>query len=321
VNERHFRGAAQADGKALERDLALLKDGGEVDALAFAARYRRLCQRLSVSQKRRYGADLVLWLNAIAQRGHVQLYRRASRHVLHDVVAMLAVSFPRALRKAYRSQLAALVLFLAPALFAFVTIRLSPSLVDHFLAPEEVASMEAMYDPASEHFLRERASGDDISMFGFYIYNNIGIAFRTFATGLLLGVGAAFSLAYNGIVLGSAAAHLVNVGSAGTFFPFVIGHGALELTAIVMSGGTGLALGFAVLAPGGTSRAEAIGRTARASLPILYGMTAMLLGAAFLEAFWSSRHSLGSATRYAVGAVLWALVLGFVLLGGRRRAA
>ena len=321
MNERRFRALVQQECELVRRDIQALEQGEKVDAVLFAARYRALCQRLSLARHRRYGADLVAWLNELALRGHVQLYRRGSTHWLRNGVEVLMRDFPRALRAHWKSQLAALLLFLAPAAGSFATILLAPELVYHFLDVEQVRELEAMYDPASERFLRERASGDDLQMFGFYIYNNIGIAFRTFASGLLFGVGSAFLVTYNGLMLGASAAHLQRVGSAGTFYPFVIGHGALELPAIVIAGGTGLALGFALLAPGPRTRVEALQDAARACVPVIYGFSAMLLGAAFLEAFWSSQHELGTTLRIAVGSALWAATAAFVLLGGRRLAA
>jgi uncharacterized membrane protein SpoIIM required for sporulation len=321
VNERRFRALVQEECEPLRRDIQALEQGEEVDPVLFAARYRVLCQRLSLAHHRRYGADLAAWLNELALRGHVQLYRRGSTHWLRNGAQVLLVDFPRALRAQWRSQLAALALFLVPAAGTFATVLLAPELVYHFLDVDQVKDMEAMYDPSSPYFLRERESGDDLQMFGFYIYNNIGIAFRTFASGLLFGVGAAFLVAYNGLMFGAVAAHLQGIGSARTFYPFVIGHGALELPAIVMAGGTGLALGFALLAPGPRTRVEALQDAARACVPVIYGFTAMLLGAAFLEAFWSSRHTLGSEVRVSAGSVLWIAMAAFVLLGGRRRAA
>jgi uncharacterized membrane protein SpoIIM required for sporulation len=321
VNERLFRQRVRQECEELTQDLERLEQGEKVDPLLFAARYRLLCQQLSVARQRQYGADLVEWLNNLAMRGHVQLYRRASLRLLHDSVRVLAVEFPRALRRQWKSQLAALLLFVVPALGVLATILHAPELVYHFMAADQIKSMEAMYDPASTHFLRARDSGDDLQMFGFYIYNNIGIAFRTFASGMLFGVGSGFFVAYNGLLMGAVAAHLQVVGSGHTFYPFVIGHGALELPAIVMAGGTGLELGFALLAPGPHARIEALQRAAQRSVPIIYGFTAMLLGAAFLEAFWSSQHQLGTTVRYVAGGVLWLAMAGFVLLAGRRLAA
>ena len=86
----------------------------------------------------------------------------------------------------------------------------------------------------------------------------MGVAFRTFAWGLFCGVGSLFLVLFNGIVLGLLAAHLTLAGFAGTFFPFVIGHGSFELTAIVLAGVAGVKLGGSLLAPGLRSRAAAL---------------------------------------------------------------
>jgi uncharacterized membrane protein SpoIIM required for sporulation len=153
-------------------------------------------------------------------------------------------------------------------------------------------------------------------MFGFYLYNNIGIAFRTFASGIFVGIGSVFILIYNGVVLGAVGGHLYNAGFGGTFFPFVIGHSSFELTAIVLAGATGVRLGLAVLAPGRTTRSRSLREAARASVPVLYGMTALLVVAAFVEAFWSA-SAIAPQVRYLAGAAGWAAVLGYLALAGR----
>lgn len=319
MNENRFREQVERETAALELDLKRLEEGGQVDAVGFAARYRLLCELLAIASHRGYGADLASFLNDLALRSHAQLYRHASAKRA-DVTGLL-LAFPRALRAHARSQLAALLLFLVPALGAYLTIHAFPDLVYHFMDVAQARELEAMYDPHSTHFLKAREAGDDLTMFGFYIYNNISIALRTFASGLLFGVGSAFFVFYNGLLLGAVAAHLVQVGSSVTFFPFVIGHGALELPALVIAGGTGLALGHAILSPGAYSRVESLQRAAKANVPIVYGFTSMLLGAAFLEAFWSSKHLLGDTVRYVVGAGLWLAIASYLLGAGRHRAA
>jgi len=69
-----------------------------------------------------------------------------------------------------------------------------------------------MYDPASPSHHLGRESGTNVQMFGYYIYNNISIGFRTFASGLLAGVGAIVVLVTNGIVIGTVAGHLTAIG-------------------------------------------------------------------------------------------------------------
>src|SRR5690606_32673920 len=116
------------------------------------------------------------------------------------------------------------------------------------------AQFESMYDPAAEHWRLGRESGGDLEMFGYYIANNIGIGFRTFAGGLFAGVGSLLVLVSNGVVFGTVAAHLQGIGHGGPFWRFVVGHAAPELSAIVVAGTAGLRLGLGVVAPGRRSR-------------------------------------------------------------------
>ena len=51
------------------------------------------------------------------------------------------------------------------------------------------------------------------------------------------------------------------------------------------------------------------------------GVFLMLAIAAFIEAFWSSIGAVPAAIKYGVAALLWALVLAWLALGGRDRDA
>ena len=128
-----------------------------------------------------------------------------------------------------------------------------------------------------------------------------------FAGGLLLGVGAIFVMLFNGSFFGAIAGHLINTGGHEAFFTFVIAHGAPELTAIVLAGGAGLRLGWSIIAPGQWSRLDALRLAARDALPTMYGVFALLLLAAFIEAFWSPRD-FEATIKYSVGAACWALL-------------
>ena len=174
-----------------------------------------------------------------------------------------------------------------------------------------------MYDPAASKLGREREADTDIFMFGFYIQNNISVAFRSFAGGLLAGVGTLFVLFFNGLYIGSIAGHLTRLDFIDTFYPFVVGHGSFELTAIVFSGAAGLKLGYSILNPGQYSRLNSLRLAGRDAIPMLYGIVLMLIIAAFIEAFWSSSATLPINVKYIVGAICWSFVLLYSISGKR----
>ncbi len=202
-----------------------------------------------------------------------------------------------------------------------LALQYAPHLIYTLLDHATLASIESMYNPNLAHVGRARQSDGDFLMFGYYIKNNIGIGFQTFAGGLLYGLGSVFYLVYNGLFMGGVAGHLTRMGSGATFYPFVVGHGAFELTAIVLSGAAGLKLGLALLAPGNQTRLMALRAAAQISIRLVYGVVGMLLIAAFIEAFWSSSQALPPAVKYGVGALLWLGVSAYFVFSGRGRAA
>jgi uncharacterized membrane protein SpoIIM required for sporulation len=174
-----------------------------------------------------------------------------------------------------------------------------------------------MYNPASDYFLVPRDVGSDADMFGYYIYNNISIAFRIFAGGILAGVGSLLLLCVNAVFLGTAAGHIINNGFGGTFFPFIVAHSSFELTAILLSAQGGLILGYRLFVTGGLGRAASLRRAGRDALPLITGSALLLVIAAAVEAFWSSRHTLPLPLRLGAGAACWVLLSAYFLFAGR----
>ena len=304
---------------ALER----LERGKDTSQVAeFPKAYRRLCQHLALAQERGYSSFLVDSLQQLVLRGHQQLYRHRSQ-LGANVLGFILAGFPRLVRAEWRFVLAAGLLFFGSLTGFGLLVYLFPELVYNLIPADQVREMQSMYDPAAGHLGRsaERAASEDWVMFGYYIMHNIGIAFQTFASGLLLGVGSAFFLFYNGLIIGTVAGHLSEIGFGQTFWSFVIGHGAFELTAIALAGAAGLKLGWALIAPGRLTRGEALRHAARQSVLLICGVMLFLLIAAFIEAYWSSRTGVTPQTKYLVGAGLWLCVATYLLFAGRTRHA
>ncbi|GIZ11272.1 stage II sporulation protein M [Pseudomonas sp. NCCP-436] len=294
----------------------------DADCSNFAASYRQICQHLALAQARGYSSHLVDHLQQLALRGHQQFYRHRST-IAAQMVRFLFGDFPRLVRREWRAVCAAGLLFFGSLGLMGLLTYLYPELIYSLLDASNVAEMERMYDPQARRLGRfgDRGAEDDWLMFGFYIMNNIGIAFQTFASGLLLGLGSLFFLLFNGLMIGAIAGHLTRIGYGEPFWSFVIGHGAFELTAIALAGAAGIKLGWALLAPGRRSRSEALRLAAGKAIQLVAGVILFLLAAAFIEAFWSSTTVASPQVKYAVGGGLWVLVLCYLLLTGRRQHA
>lgn len=296
------------------------KDDAAAPALAdeqVPALYRRICQHLALARDRHYSPDLVDRLNRLALRGHHLLYGARGRPTAR-ALAFLFEGFPRLVRRERTLVLAAAVLFFGPFLALIAALQVYPDFVYYLLSPQQLAKFREMYDPAAAR-VGVRAADSNTVMFAFYIWNNIKIGFQTFATGLAFGLGTIFYLLFNGVTIGAVAGYLTSIGHGTPFWSFVSGHSAMELVAIVISGAAGLKLGGAVIAPGRRTRKAALVDAARIAVRLMYGAALMFLAAAFIEAFWSPHTVLAPQTKFIVGAVLWGMVIGYFLFGGRKR--
>ncbi|KJH83433.1 MULTISPECIES: stage II sporulation protein M [Pseudomonadaceae] len=319
--ERLHRAEWQGFSETLDA-LERRKKPSSVSIVAFPAAYRRICQQLALAQARGYSTHAIDNLQVLVQRGHQQLYRHRSP-LAGRLLGFILGGFGRLVREQWRYVAAASLLFYISLLGMAALVLAFPEMVYSLISPEQIAQMEAMYDPDASRLGRfgERGSSEDWVMFGYYVMHNIGIAFQTFAGGLLFGLGSLFYLLFNGLTIGAIAGHLTGVGYHQPFWSFVIGHGAFELTAITLAGGAGLKLGGALIAPGNLTRGEALRLAASKAVRLVAGATLLLLIAAFVEAYWSSMTYPSASVKYAVGALLWLLVGLYLLLSGRNSHA
>jgi len=319
-----FESRHQPQWQAFAEQLTQLEQGKtKADELAdFPHHYRRLCQHLALAQERGYSSYLVDPLQQLALRGHQQLYRHRSQ-LAANVLSFLLADFPRLVREQWRFVLIASLLFFGSLVGIALLVYLFPELIYSIVSPQQVAEMQSMYDLDASRLGRvaERASSEDWMMFGYYVMHNIGIAFQTFAAGLLFGLGSVFFLIFNGLIIGAISGHLTEIGYGQTFWSFVIGHGAFELSAIALAGAAGLQLGWALIAPGHLTRGESLRLAARKSVQMLCGVMLFLLIAAFIEAYWSSTTAIAPWVKYLVGAGLWLLVATYLTFAGRTRHA
>jgi uncharacterized membrane protein SpoIIM required for sporulation len=281
-----------------------------------AALYRRACEHLALARARAYPAHLQNRLERLTAEAHQAIYHQGDLG-LARLRQTLWAEFPRAVRRhAIYVWIAAATLFV-PTFVIGGLVYAQPELILSVVSPDTAASFEEMYAEASERVGRVRTAGTDWVMFGYYIRNNIGIAFQCFAGGLFAGVGSLFFLAYNGAFGGAIAGYLTERGLSSTFYSFIVTHAAFELTAIVLSGAAGLRIGHALLAPGRRTRSQALVVAARESTVILYGTTALLVIAAAIEAFWSSAGWIPPAVKFGAGGLCWIAVLGYLWTQGR----
>jgi uncharacterized membrane protein SpoIIM required for sporulation len=287
-----------------------------VSGARLASLYRRACEQLALARARAYPAYLVERLERVTADGHQLIYHRRE-FGLARLKAIIAVEFPSAVRKHMRYVAIATAVFLLPTIIVGILVYRHPEMILTVVNAETAAEFEEMYSRSAESIGRVRTASTDWMMFGFYVRNNVSVAFQCFAGGLFAGLGSLFFLGFNGLYSGAIAGYLTERGLSATFYSFIATHSAFELTAIVLSGAAGLRIGHALIAPARQARRQALVHASRESAVLLYGVTAMLLVAAGIEAFWSSATWLLPAVKYGVAAICWTAVLSYFAFAGR----
>jgi len=318
----HFEELYQAEWRELEtlldrilgRNKATAKNGPPVQGQRVAVLYRRACEHLALARARSYPAYLLDQLERLTADAHQVIYQRREFGLV-ELKRFLSVEFPRSVRAHAGYVWASAALLYVPTIVIGWLVYRRPELILSVIDAGTAASFEQMYSDSATAI--GRAAQGDWAMFGFYIRNNIGVAFQCFAGGLFAGIGSLFYLVYNGALFGAVAGYLTVRGHSSTFYSFVVTHSAFELTAIVLSGAAGLKIGHALVVPGRLTRLQSLVAATRNCAVIVAGAAVMLLIAAAIEAFWSSAAWLPHPVKYSVAAGCWIGVLGYLTFQGR----
>jgi uncharacterized membrane protein SpoIIM required for sporulation len=301
----------------LETQLELLEAGNTAaDAALVASGYRAACEHLALARERGYPLHVAERLDALTARAHRLIYRQpgTGRAAL---ARFMRHTFPATLRAHGPFLAVAALVFTLPLVAVGLATWRDPSFALTLMDAGTLSQFDSMYGDFADSIGRTRDADTDWVMFGYYLRNNISVAFQCFATGLLLGLGSLFFLGYNGALIGAVAGYLTAKGLGHNFWPFVATHSSFELTAIVISGAAGLMLGHALLAPGRLSRGHALRQAARRAAVLVGGATALLVVAAAVEAFWSSAKWLPLPLKLGVAALCWVALLAYLWRSGR----
>lgn len=321
----HFERQYQDEWDELDAQVRLILGGRTTQSASLApirgehvaSLYRRACEHLALARARAYPRYMIDKLERITADAHQVIYQRRDFGVARAWHA-IAYDFPRAVRAHSGYVWLSAVLLYLPMFVVGWLVYERPDLILSIVDSDTIAQMEASYSDSAEAIGSIRGADENWLMFGFYIFHNISISFQCFAGGLAAGVGSILALLFNGAFIGAIAGYLTERGYSSNFYSFVVTHGAFELTAIVLSGATGLRIGHALIAPGRNTRLQSLVLACRECMPIIYGFVVMLIIAAAIEAFWSSARWLPLAVKYTVAAVCWLAVILYLTLQGRR---
>ena len=252
----------------------------------FTVLYREVVADLARAHT--YGGSLRLCfhLERLAAEAHNLFYRdaREASGTLH----WLRRGFPATLRAHGRYALAAAALLFLPAFITYAGVQANPELARTLIPVAMITRAEEAGDRLARGEQYVDIPPVQMSVFSSQIMtNNIQVAFMAVAGGVLAGMGTLAILVFNGIHLGSVFALYGLEGAQRLLWIFVLPHGVIELTAIVVAGAAGLVIGKTLVAPGRRSRARALQDEGHTVLSLVAGAAVLLVIAGLVEGFVS----------------------------------
>lgn len=282
----------------------------EVDE--FIQLYQRVSSQLSFARGYYRDPGLTSELNQLTADANSALYRRTSSPIA-GLRRFFVISFPAAVWHLRRTVgIAALITFVPAAVMA-VWLARSPTALDA-AAPEAIRA--AYVNEDFENYYSSEPAGQFATQ---VLVNNIQVSFLAFALGVFLCVGTVYVLAFNGANVGMALGVFAAAGQQPKFWGLILPHGLLELSAVVIAGAAGLAMGWAIIAPGDRTRATAFTQEARRSVTVILGLILAFIVAGLIEGFVTSDFS--TVPRLAIGISVEAAFVTYIVSFGRRAEA
>lgn len=285
MREAAFIHRNQDKWKRLEKNLDRMASlhGDEASEL-----YIQLTDDLSYARTFYPNSNITGYLNGLAVRLHQHIHRN-QQVPRKRFITFWTDEIPLTMAKVRRPLLLSCALFIVAMLIGALSAHHDatfPRLIMGDAYVDKTLDNIAAGEPLAIY-----GSHDQSSMFLGITINNIRVAFLCFAAGLFAGFGTGFLLLYNGIMVGAFQYFFHQHGVLRESLLTIWVHGTLEISAIIIAGAAGLALGGGFLFPGTYGRGVSFQRNARVAIKVVVGLVPVFVIAGFLESF-VTRHAL-----------------------------
>jgi uncharacterized membrane protein SpoIIM required for sporulation len=271
--------------------------------------YRQTAADLSTAREHRADAQLAGYLNQLLGRAHNLIYS-ARPTPTRNILGFYTRTFPQVFRATWRYTFAATIGCLAGAAIGIVVCLADPGFERFILGGHMMDTIERR-EMWTHSILAVKPLASSAIM-----TNNLSVSFAAFALGITAGLGTAWLMLFNGLMIGviGVACHRAEMSTA--LWSFVVPHGSLELPAIFIAGGAGLLLGRGLVAPGTLPRFEALRVHGATAVRLLLGVVPMLFVAGLIEGFISPVPIVPSI-KFVIGGSLFVLLVLYLVMGGR----
>ena len=265
----------------------VVETAGDSDATELADTYIDVTSDLAFAQTHYPESKITVYLNNLASALHNEIYR-SDRYRWSRLLTFWTDEVPRTMWEARRELLLSFVIFVVSAFVGFLSQMLDPEFCRIILGDGYV-DMTLQNIAEGEPMAVYNGNPED-AMFGMITLNNVKVSFTTCVLGVFTSLGTGFILFQNGVMLGSFQPFFAQHGLLWQSALAVWLHGTLEISAIIVAGAAGIAMGNGWLFPGTYPRLTSFRRGARRGLRIVIGTVPVFVLAGFIESFLT-RHT------------------------------
>jgi uncharacterized membrane protein SpoIIM required for sporulation len=271
---------------------------------SLASGYRSVAADLAIARRNFPGDPLVTRLERMTLAARALVYERESRR--QSLIGFLADGYWQLLWERRRALLLSTLLLLGPGIAGLLWGMSDP------------VAATALVPDGFLWVTEAQSTNQGLGVVGlagfstFIMINNIRVALLAFALGITFGLGTAYLVASNGLILGVVTGLALNAGNGEVMLAAIAAHGVLELSCIVIAGAAGLSVGRALLRPAKKSRRAALTAEMSQAFRIAGGTAPWLILAGLIEGY-VSRVGLGpvptTIVGLAVGGIFWGLLV------------
>jgi uncharacterized membrane protein SpoIIM required for sporulation len=292
---------------------------GDEQAVELGRLYRRTASDLNQAQTFVRGEATERYLNHLVARAYLVIHGRA-RLDFWGLLRFLLVGYPAVFRRHLPHLLLATALFTGGAVFGFLASRFDRTVARTFLLPADMPTIQPPQEGEADPTPLQTTG--ELTAFSSHLFaNNVRVSLFAFALGITAGVGTAWLMFYNGVLLGALGAVFNEAGQGMAFATGILPHGVLEIPAALIGGAAGFVLAEGMLRARPWPRAEALPRAGREALFLVAGCVPLLAVAALLEAGVARAPDwfLSRGLKLAVASVFALLFVAYVALPGWRQ--
>lgn len=209
------------------------------------------------------------------------------------------------------------LLFIASVFVGGWMVSTYPDLIGLFASPDLIATVER-----GELWTEGLLNVVPSSVLSVQILtNNIVVSLFAYCAGFLFGLGTFYIVGLNGVSIGAIFAFTRIHGLDDELFRFIVAHGLVELSVMVLSGAAGAAVGEALIRPTTVRRAQSFQQTALRTSKVLAACIVLLIGCGFIEGYLSPDPEFPMWGRICVGVGYWLFMIAMLrgYLFGRSR--